>query len=242
MHMIELDLDITTADGAMNTYVVHPEEGPPCPVILFFMDAPGMREELRRMVRRLATAGYFVIAPNLYYRQTRAFNVFETGDRDRMFDLMNTLTNGLVDEDARAMVAWATAQEAADTNHIGTVGYCMSGPFALTAVAALGEDAKAAASIHGVRLWDEADDSPHRCLGQTGAEVYVACAETDSYAPPEMIAKFETALEASAASGRVEWFPGTEHGFAFEERPQYIQSASDRHWERLHDLFHRNLR
>ena len=51
--MIELHLDIPTADGAMNTCVVHPDEGGPHPVVLFYMDAPGKREELHTMARRL---------------------------------------------------------------------------------------------------------------------------------------------------------------------------------------------
>ena len=38
------------------------------------------------------------------------------------------------------------------------------------------------------------------------------------------------------------WNPGTEHGYAFAERPSYDRDASERHWERLHDLFDRNLK
>ena len=52
--MIEHELDIRTADGAMNNFVTHPEEGGPFPVVLFYMDAPGKREELHDMARRLA--------------------------------------------------------------------------------------------------------------------------------------------------------------------------------------------
>lgn len=51
--MIELHPDISTADGAMNSFVVHPEEGGPHPVLLLFMDAPGKREELHDMARRI---------------------------------------------------------------------------------------------------------------------------------------------------------------------------------------------
>ena len=47
---------------------LHPERGGPFPVILFYMDAPAIREELRDMARRLATSGYYVMLPNLYYR------------------------------------------------------------------------------------------------------------------------------------------------------------------------------
>ena len=61
--MIERQLDIRTKDGETTTFIVHPEREGPHPVILFFMDAPGIREELRDMARRLATSGYYVMLP-----------------------------------------------------------------------------------------------------------------------------------------------------------------------------------
>jgi dienelactone hydrolase len=71
--MIEHELDIRTADGAMNTFITHPEEGGPFPVVLFYMDAPGKREELHDMARRIPTVGYYVVLPNLYCRKAREF-------------------------------------------------------------------------------------------------------------------------------------------------------------------------
>lgn len=54
--MIDRQIEIKKRDGVMPTFVTHPERGGPHPVILFFMDAPGIREELRDMVRRLGSA------------------------------------------------------------------------------------------------------------------------------------------------------------------------------------------
>lgn len=239
--MIEAFLDIETADGQMNSFIVHPEEGGPHPLVLFLMDAPGMREEIRDMSRRLASTGYYVVASQLYYRDVREYNVFETGDRDRMHELMDNLTNGKIVEDARAMIAHADGDPAADTTKVGTVGYCMSGPFTVAIAAAFPDQVTAAASFHGVALVTEAGDSPHKLLEQATAEIYIGAAEVDSYGPPELIDAFEEALEAAPCPGRVEWYPGTEHGFTFRERPLYVKEASERHWERLHDLFRRNL-
>ena len=73
--MIEHHIDIKTADGVMNTFITHPEESGPHPVVLFLMDAPGKREELHDMARRIATAGYYVVLPNLYYRTTPEFDM-----------------------------------------------------------------------------------------------------------------------------------------------------------------------
>jgi carboxymethylenebutenolidase len=239
--VIEKFVDIETADGTMNTFVVHPERDGPWPVVLFLMDAPGMREEIRDMSRRLASAGYYVMASQLYYRDVEHYNLFETGDRDRMSELMGNLSNAMVVDDARAMIATAEAESAADTSRIGTVGYCMSGPFTIMIAAAMPDRVRAAASIHGVRLAVDADDSPHEHLDAVAGEVYVACAENDAHAPPEMVEAFEKAMAAAGTNGEVEWYPGTEHGFAFAERPLYDRDGSERHWERLHSLFRRNL-
>ena len=204
--MQETHFDLTTDDGEMPTWVIRPDGDGPYPVVLFLMDAPGMRQEIRDMASRLGTAGYYVMTSQLYYRDVRAFNVFETGDRDRMFELMGNLSNEMVNRDTRSMIDHAAADPAADATKVGVVGYCMSGPFAVM-VAAAHEPVVAAASFHGVRLVADADDSPHRHLDSVNGEVYIGAAETDSYAPPEMIDAFAEALEASSATGKVEWYP-----------------------------------
>ncbi|MEY2925567.1 MAG: hypothetical protein RL367_44, partial [Pseudomonadota bacterium] len=116
--MIEKSVDIATADGACTSFIVHPDRDGPHPVILLYMDAPGIREELRDMARRLATTGYYVMVPNLYYRS----GVMELGPPDmaveapwrkRMFGLMESLTIALVMADTGALLAYADADSAA---------------------------------------------------------------------------------------------------------------------------------
>ena len=67
--MIEQTIDVPTKDGAATTFIAHPEREGPHPIVLFFMDAPAIREELRDMARRIAAVGYYVMLPNLYYRR-----------------------------------------------------------------------------------------------------------------------------------------------------------------------------
>ena len=133
--MIEFEVDIVTNDGEMNTFITHPEEGSPFAVILFLMDAPGKRGELHDMARRLATDGYYVLLPNLYYRRTRDF-AMDNSDAARkiMFEHMDSLSNKMVVEDCRALLEYAHASDATKNvtkkGPVGVVGYCMSGPFA----------------------------------------------------------------------------------------------------------------
>jgi carboxymethylenebutenolidase len=242
--MIDQQIAIPTKDGHTATFISHPERGGPFPVILFYMDAPAIREELRDMARRLATSGYYVMLPNLYYRS----GVMELGpippdpnapERKRMFQLMASLTIPMVMDDTRALLGYAEGQAAANTRLVGTVGYCMSGRYAVNAATHFPETVKAAASIYGTHLATDQDDSPHLAARKTRAELYFACAETDIYAPAEIIEKVKDGM--SGANAEVEIYPGTHHGFAFRTRADYNRDAAERHWERLLALYRRNL-
>ena len=61
--MMEQTMDIATRDGAMETFICHPERGGPYPAVFLLMDAPGIREELRDMARRLAPSGITCCCP-----------------------------------------------------------------------------------------------------------------------------------------------------------------------------------
>ena len=110
--MIEQTLDIATKAGAMETFICHPERGGPHPAVLLLMDAPGIREELRDMARRLATVGYYVLLPNLYYRAGRDTiygpDVLEQGsaERERMRAVRTKMTIPPVMDDVASMLAF----------------------------------------------------------------------------------------------------------------------------------------
>ena len=66
--MIEEEVVVTTKHGNMPTFAACPDGPGEFPGIIFYMDAPGMREELRNMARRIAKHGYFCLLPDMYYR------------------------------------------------------------------------------------------------------------------------------------------------------------------------------
>jgi carboxymethylenebutenolidase len=242
--MLERHLDIPTADGAMNTFIVQPEEGGPHPLVLFFMDAPGKREELHDMARRIAAVGYHVMLPNLYYRKTREFVLDRRSEASMaaMFELMGHLTNALVVRDTEAMLRFADGEPEADATQVGAVGYCMSGPFVMAAAASFPDRIKCIASIHGANLVTDREDSAHLMAPRIHCASYFACAEIDKWAPRATVEKLQTALVAAGTPHRLEWYPGAEHGFVFPQRAGiYDKASAERHWERLFDLFRRTL-
>ena len=163
--MIERNVDLSTRDGLMNTFITYPEEGGPFPVVFFYMDAPGKREELHDMARRLGTSGYYVVLPNLYYRSTREFD-YTAGEptvvRARMFELMGLLTDELVASDTETMLAYVDGDPLANASRIGCVGYCMSGPFSFAMAGTFPTRIQAAASIYGVRLFGQGSPAGDR--------------------------------------------------------------------------------
>jgi carboxymethylenebutenolidase len=245
--MIEHTVDIPTKDGATTTFIAHPEREGPHPVVLFFMDAPAIREELRDMARRIATAGYDVMLPNLYYRR----GVLELKDlpplpeaeaRARMFDLMGSISIAMIMEDGDALLYFADRDPAASKGPIATLGYCMSGQYAINFAARYPDRVAAAASIYGVQLVTDRPDSPHLAAQKAKGELYFACAEHDTYAPLEMVQALDASLKSSKAQAEVEIYPGVHHGFAFPQRGAvYDKPAAERHWERLFALWRRNL-
>ena len=185
--MIEKSTLINSWDGEMETFIKYPDEEGPFPVVIFLMDAPGMRAELHDMASRLATSGYYVAMPNLYYRTDPNFVLdFEDktqNSRNRMFEHMNSLTNAMVCSDIKNILNFVAHDEHAKSEFCGTVGYCMSGPFAFAAIAKFSSIIKAAASLHGVRLFTDKDDSPHLDAGKIKGEMYFGCAEIDDMLP-----------------------------------------------------------
>jgi carboxymethylenebutenolidase len=213
--------------------------------VLFYMDAPGKREELHDMARRFAAVGYYVILPNLYYRRTRDFWLQERTEPAMavMFTHMNSLNRATTEVDTAALLKFADAQPEANASRIGAVGYCMSGPFVMWAAAAFPGRINSIASIHGAQMATDAPDSPHLMAPKIKCETYFACAETDKWAPPADIQKLEASLKAAGTAHRIEWYPGTEHGFVFPLRTGiYHRAGAERHWERMFSLFARTLR
>ena len=113
--MIEETLDIVTNDGEMETFICRPERGGPYPAIFFLMDAPGIREELRDMARRLATVGYHVLLPNLYYRDGGpSYDPWDPSALTPwMLPLAYALTNENVMNDTAKALAFINADPAA---------------------------------------------------------------------------------------------------------------------------------
>lgn len=239
--MIERQIEVETPEGEMTTFVLHPEHDGPHPVVLYLMDAPSIRPALRDMASRLATAGYYVMLPYLFYRGG-PYREFGQSDEDMHArrDLMGSVTPTNIVGDAEALLSVADADPAARDGLVGAVGFCMSGGLVISLARALPDRVAAVASIHGAWMVRDSPDSPHLGLDAVKAEVHLSWVDGDPTAPPETIPVMREALEAAGVRHTFDLVTDAVHGFA-PPGERYHRAASELHWERVHSLLRRNL-
>ena len=239
--MIEEQVDVTTPEGEMTTFVFHPEHGGPFPVVLYLMDAPSIRPALKDMASRLASAGYYVMLPYLFYRggPLREFGMSDEDMHARQ-ELMGQINPTNIVGDAEALLDRADGDPAAREGKVGVVGFCMSGGLAVSLARALPDRVAAAASIHGAWLVRDTDDSPHLGLDSVAAELHFAWCDNDPTAPAEDRTTMEQALADAGVAYSLDFHPDAVHGFA-PAGPRHHREASELHWERVHSLLRRAL-
>jgi carboxymethylenebutenolidase len=243
--MIERDVLVQTKYGMMPAFAVCPETGGPFPPVIFYMDAPGTREELRNMCRRIANGGYFCLLPDLYYRLgLLRFDIPRRNDAMSVVirGAMNSLTNAFVAEDTGGMIGFLDAQDKVKPGPIGCVGHCMSGSFVATVAAQYASRIASAAALYGIGIVTDKPDSPHLLLDRVKGELYFAFAEVDPAVPAQAITDLKAALEQKKIRHTLKVIAGTHHGYQFVARPDYEPSAAEATWNELFALWQRTLR
>ena len=240
----ESDLDVTTPDGTADSYFVHPSSGAH-PGVLIWPDAFGLRPAKRQMAKRLAESGYSVLVVNPYYRSQRApvvntTNFAEVADVIR--PLMGTLNAETQVADAKAFVSFLDSQASVDSNRkMGTMGYCMGGPFTMRTAASLPDRIGAAASFHGGGLVTDQPDSPHLLAPQMTAHYLFAIAENDDENQPEAKDVLRATFAQAGLPAEIEVYAGAMHGWCPPDSTVYHEALAERAWSRLLALFENAL-
>jgi carboxymethylenebutenolidase len=240
----EREIEIDGPDGRLPVFVTRPEEGGPHPTVILYMDALGIREELRDMARRIGTVGYSVMLPNLFWREGGAsFDpaLLPThGPDPEMMRLNHATTNAMVQADTALLLDHAAADSAA-RDPVGVIGYCMGGRHAMGAAGTFPDRVAAMVSLHGGFQVTDRPDSAHLLIPRMQAECYFGFADGDPLSPDEHQRVMEAACEANGVEARFEVYEGAHHGFTFPTRFCYHKPSAERAWERVFALFRRRL-
>ena len=236
------DIEIRTQDGVATAGLFQAEGGGKAKAgVILYMDAFGPRPALDGMAERLASEGYAVLVPDLFYRNApygpfdakTAFNDETT--RAALMALVNGVTQDMTRRDTGAFLDALSANGV--TGPVGTVGYCMGGGRALNAAAAHPDRVAAAASFHGGNLASDAADSPRANAASIKARVYVGTAGVDRSFPPEQSARLAEAFRTAEIDHVIENYVGVQHGWCVPDHGVYDEAGAERHWKRLTTFF-----
>lgn len=241
------DVAIKTDDGTCDAYFVAPVEGKH-PGVLVWPDIRGLRPAFRQMADRLAGEGYAVLTVNPFYRWQKSPVVDAANDwsndavRQKLFGYLKQLTRPIVETDAKAHLAFLDAQKEVDTKRrIGTTGYCMGGAMTIYTAALDPNRVGAAASFHGGGVATDKPDSPHLLIGDTNAGYLFAIADNDDKEAPNEKVLLKEALAPSPHWHEVEVYAGAMHGWCPPDGRAYNETAAEKAWGRMLELFKAEL-
>jgi len=243
-------IEITTPDGTAEAYLARPADGMPAPGVLFWMDAFGLRPQIARMVERIASWGYTVLAPNAFYREGMAEELAPTDDltvpeaREDWFErigfgIIGRLTSEMAERDTAAYVE-ALGSATGGPGPIATTGYCMGARLATRTAGWHPDRVVAVGGWHGGGLVTDEPDSPHLAIAGSRAEYAYGHADNDGSMPPEAVAVLEEALAGHPHTNEI--FPDAPHGYTMADTASYHEPSALRHDRELRALLDRTLR
>jgi len=239
---------ITTGDGAMATFVAHPDDGGPFPAVIVYMDALGVRDEMRGVARRIADAGYFAAVPDLYhpFGEGITFDAHALGDPDsgemqRMFALIGQLDDDAIMDDTRALLDHLDGDPLVSGGPKACVGFCLGGRLVIRAMTTFPDVFAAGAALHPSFIVTDDPDSAHLRIGEMRGELYVGLGGADGFQPPQAFEPARAELDRHGIRYVAEVHEGADHGFMIPGAPQHHDEACERSWERTFDLLRRNL-
>jgi carboxymethylenebutenolidase len=241
------DVEIKTAAGTADAYLVHPKTGKH-PGVLIWPDIFGLRPAFKDMATRLAESGYSVLVINPFYRVRKAPTAPENPDfndpttRDALMALMKSLSPETAEVDARAFVTYLDSQPSVDKKRkLATTGYCMGGPFVLRTASQYPDRIGAGATFHGGSLVTDKPDSPHLLIPKMKAHFLIAIAENDDKQQPDAKNVLRDAFATAQLPSEIEVYAGAQHGWCPPDSHVYNKEQAEKAWSRMLALFSSSL-
>jgi len=205
-------IEFPSNGGTCPGYLATPESGSG-PGVIVIQEWWGLVPHIKDVADRFAKEGFVALAPDLY-RGKAATEPDEAGKYMMALDMAQAATDlsGAVDEVARR----------GNGSGVGVVGFCMGGGLALVLACQRPDKVKAVAPFYGVIPWPEAQPD----WSKLSASVAGNYAEMDSFASPEAVAELEKKLKALGKDVVMYVYPGTDHAFFNDVRPEVYDAAA----------------
>ena len=235
------DVQLSVGGTAIPAYDARPEKAGRYPIVLVISGFTGNSEQNKDVVRRFAQAGFYAIAPELYFRE----GGMQGKDFQQMSQISGKVTRAQYLGDLSKAVDYAKGQSWARADRIGVTGFCGGGALTLH-FAAEYPGVAAAAPWYGQvkRTYPDAPGVDAFSLAaKIKAPVLGFYGEADTGIPVEDVRRFEAELKKTNPNVEFVTYPGAPHAFFSDDRPQiYKKEASEDAWKRCVAFFDKHLK
>jgi carboxymethylenebutenolidase len=199
------------------------------PGVIVIQEWWGLVPHITDIADRFAAEGFVALAPDMYHGEV-------TDEPDLAGKLLMSMNLATAGKDISGAVDFL--QERTGRTKVGITGFCMGGGLALMAACLRPDAIAAAAPFYGgmrpdtVIEWDN-----------LAAVVEGHYAATDrGTAAPEAVKELEATLRAKGKNATFHVYPGTQHAFFNDTRPEvYDAAVAKTAWNRTLALFRANL-
>ena len=231
---------IPVSDGEIPAYWARPAKGTKLGTILVVQEIFGVHEWIKDVCRRFAKEGYFAVAPALYARQ---------GDPSKYTDIQLLVTeivskvdDNTVMTDLDATAKWAAAN-GGDTSRLAVTGFCWGGRITWL-YTAHNPATKAGVAWYGHMVRREGNTQPKHpaeVAGDIRGRVLGLYGGLDKGIQQSQIDAMRAALKAASdTKSEIVVYPGADHGFLADYRPNYNEAAAKDGWARCLKWFKAN--
>ena len=213
--------------GTAEGYLSVPDAGSGAGVVVI-QEWWGLVPHIKDVCDRFAREGFVALAPDLYHGETAR-------SPDEAGKLMMALNIEETERDLRGAINFLLNDSRVAGGRVGTVGFCMGGALSLYA-ASKNEQVGACVVFYGIHPKVEPD------LDNLRAPVLGIFAERDQSVPPAAARELEAKLKERGKQVEVHIYPGTDHAFFNDTRPEvYDADAAADAWRRTIEFFRRHL-
>jgi carboxymethylenebutenolidase len=221
-------------DGAsMPAFLCYPNDEERHPAVIVVHELFGLEAHHEDVACRFAAEGYVGLAPDLFWN---VGPLPDFTDREVIMRFRRSLDDRQLLTSLDAAVAYLREQPGVDVAHVGIVGFCMGGYYAL-AEALNNSSLAACVDFYGGgmdRLFDRMAELRVPFLGLFGDE--------DQSIPPERVRELRGLLQQAGVPFEIHTYHGAGHAFFNDMRSSYRQHAAEDAWARTLQFYQKYLR
>ncbi len=208
-------------------YLAVPEQSK-VPGVIVIQEWWGLVPHIKDVCDRFASEGFVALAPDLYHGKT-------TSSPDEAGKLMMAMRIDEAEKDLRGAINFLLQHAAVKGPKVGTVGFCMGGALSLYA-ATKNSQVEACVVFYGGHPNVKPD------LPNLHAPMLGLYAERDGFVTPQAARQLEGQLKELGKSVDVHIYPGVDHAFFNDQRPQVSNAeAAQDAWQRVLKFFRKYL-